>query len=157
MDLTVELGESVLNVRAAGVIIHNNKVLVHRNMNKEHYALIGGRIEIGENSVDTIKREILEEIGKEVEVQNCIAVIENFFPMIGKKYHEIMFIHKLEFVNQQDKLIDYTLDNIEGKDYLKYFWLDLEKIDEVVKKSINFVMADNLDTVFEHALVNKKL
>lgn len=34
---------------------------------------------------------------------------------------------------------------------------DLEKIDEVVKKSINFVMADNLDTVFEHALVNKKL
>lgn len=130
MDLTVEFGESVLNVRAAGVIIHNNKILVHRNMNKEHYALIGGRIEIGENSVNTIKREILEEIGKEVEVQNCIAVIENFFPMKGKKYHEIMFIHKLEFVNEQDKLIDYTLDNIEGKDYLKYFWLDLEKIDE---------------------------
>ena len=38
MDLTVELGESVLNVRAAGVIIHNNKILVHRNMNKEHTA-----------------------------------------------------------------------------------------------------------------------
>ncbi len=34
---------------------------------------------------------------------------------------------------------------------------DLEKIDEVVKKSINFVMADNLDTVFKYALVNKKL
>lgn len=32
---------------------------------------------------------------------------------------------------------------------------DLDKIDDIVKKSINFVMADNLDTVFEHALVNK--
>ena len=29
---------------------------------------------------------------------------------------------------------------------------DLEKIDEKVKKSINFVMADSLDTVFEHSL-----
>lgn len=33
---------------------------------------------------------------------------------------------------------------------------DLEEIDEEVKKSVNFVMAENLDTVFEHALDNKE-
>lgn len=32
---------------------------------------------------------------------------------------------------------------------------DLQKIDDVVKKSLNFIMADNLDTVFNHALVKK--
>ena len=33
---------------------------------------------------------------------------------------------------------------------------DLQKVDDVVKESINFVMADNLDTVFEHALERSK-
>lgn len=32
---------------------------------------------------------------------------------------------------------------------------DLEKIDDIVKNSLNFVMADNLDTVFKHALVKE--
>ncbi len=31
---------------------------------------------------------------------------------------------------------------------------DLEKIDDIVKNSVNFVMADDLDTVLKHALVN---
>ncbi len=33
---------------------------------------------------------------------------------------------------------------------------DLQKIDDVVKNSVNFIMADNLDTVFEYALDDKR-
>jgi len=130
MDLTLDLGEYKLNIRAAGVIIHNNKILAHKNTNSDHYALIGGRVEIGENSEDTVKREIMEETGKEVETIGYISTIENFFEMQGKKYHEIMFIHKVEFINEQDKQIQETIKNIEGKDYLQYEWLDIEKIDQ---------------------------
>jgi len=129
MDITIDVGDYKLNVRAGGVIIHNNKILVHKNTNSDHYALIGGRIEIGENSVDTIKREIKEELGKDVEITGYISTIENFFEMDGSKYHEIMFVHKIEFVNKEDKLIEHTLKNIEGKDYLRYEWLELDKID----------------------------
>lgn len=130
MDLTLDVEEYKLNIRAAGVIIHNNKILAHKNTNSDHYALIGGRVEIGENSEDTVKREIMEETGKEVETIGYISTIENFFEMQGKKYHEIMFIHKVEFINQQDKQIQETIKNIEGKDYLQYEWLDIEKIDQ---------------------------
>lgn len=130
MDLTLDVGEYKLNIRAAGAIIHNNKILAHKNTNSDHYALIGGRVEIGENSEDTVKREIMEETGKEVETIGYISTIENFFEMQGKKYHEIMFIHKVEFINQQDKQIQETIKNIEGKDYLQYEWLDIEKIDQ---------------------------
>ena len=49
MDLTLDVEDYKLNVRAAGVIIHNGKILVHRNVNSDHYALIGGRVEIGED------------------------------------------------------------------------------------------------------------
>ena len=130
MDLTLDVGEYKLNIRAAGVIIHNNKILAHKNTNSDHYALIGGRVEIGENSEDTVKREIMEETGKKVETIGYISTIENFFEMQGKKYHEIMFIHKVEFINEQDKQIQETIKNIEGKDYLQYEWLDIEKIDQ---------------------------
>lgn len=130
MDLTIDVENYKLNVRAAGVIVHNNKILVHRNLNSNHYALVGGRVEIGEDSENTVKREIQEELGKEVEITGYIATIENFFEADGSKYHEILFIHKAEFINEKDREIEKNLKNIEGKDYLQYEWLDLDKINE---------------------------
>lgn len=130
MDITIDVEDYKLNVRAAGIMIHNGKILAHKDINSDHYALIGGRVEIGENSADTIKREIKEEIGKEIEITGYIATVENFFKMKGKKYHEIMFVHKIEFINEEDKKIEDTLKNVEGKDYLQYEWLDIEKIDK---------------------------
>ena len=44
MDITIDVEDYKLNVRAAGVIIHNGKVWAHRNINSNHYALIGGRV-----------------------------------------------------------------------------------------------------------------
>lgn len=130
MDITINVENYKLNVRAAGIIIHNNKVLTHRNVNENHYALIGGRVQIGEDSETTIKREIMEELGKEIEITGYISTIENFFELKGEKYHEIMFAYKAEFVNEEDKKVEGTIKNIEGKEYLQYEWLDLGKIDE---------------------------
>ena len=130
MDITIDVEDYKLNVRSAVIIIHNNKILTHRNMNSNHYALLGGRVEIGENSEETVKREVIEEIGKEIELTGYISTIENFFEMKGSKYHEIMFVHKAEFKKEEDKQITETIKNIEGKDYLQYEWLDLDKIEE---------------------------
>ncbi len=129
MDLSLNIEDYKLNIRAAAVIIHNNKILVHRNINENHCTLPGGRIAIGESSEQTVKREIKEEMGKETKIIEYIGTIENFFEMNQKKYHEILFIHKLEFTNEEDQKIDYTMKNIEGKEYLKYEWLELDKID----------------------------
>ena len=41
-----------------------------------------------------------------------------------------MFVHKIEFTNEDDKKIEYTMKNIEGKDYLQYEWIEINKIDE---------------------------
>ncbi len=145
MDITIDIDDYKLNVRAAGVMIHNGKILVHKNVNSDHYALIGGRVEIGENSADTVKREIKEELGKDIEITGYISTIENFFEMEGSKYHEIMFVHKIEFTNEEDKKIEYTMKNVEGKDYLQYEWIELERIDEypLLPKAIKDVLNDN--------------
>ena len=145
MDITVDIGDYKLNVRAAGILVHNGKILLHKNTNFNHHALIGGRVEIGENSENTIKREIKEELGKDIEITGYVGTIENFFEMKGAKYHEIMFVHKAEFVDDDDKKIENTLKNIEGKDYLQYEWLELNKIDEypLLPSAIKSVLKEN--------------
>ena len=142
MDLSLKFENHKLNIRAAGVIIHNNKILLHKNKNEEYYALLGGRIKLGENSSQTIKREIKEELGKEVEILNYIATIENFFEIDKVKYHEIMFVHHIEFVDKEDKLIEYTLNNIGGNEELNYEWISISKIDEytILPKQIKDVL-----------------
>lgn len=130
MDITIDVEDYKLNIRAGAIIIHNNKLLVHRNINSDHYALPGGRVAIGENSAEAIKREIVEEMGKQVEITGYISTIENFFEMKGNNYHEIMFVHELEFVDAEDKLLQETIKNIEGKEYLQYEWVEIDKIDE---------------------------
>ena len=129
-DITVDIDDWRLNCRAAGIIIHNNKVLLHHNTQDTYYALLGGRVKFGENSADAVRREIREELGKEVEITGDISTVENFFEIKGKKYHEIMFIHKVEFVNDDDKKIEYTLKDIQ------YEWISLEDFESTCIKPV---------------------
>ena len=144
MDLTINIEDYKLNIRAAVIIIHNNKILVHKNINSDHCTLIGGRVEIGEDSESTVKREVQEELNKEIEITGYVSTIENFFELKGEKFHEILFIHKAEFTNSKDRKIEYTLKNAEGKEYLQYEWLDLNKIDEypLVPKVIKEILKE---------------
>ena len=132
MDITIDVDNYKLNVRSAGVMIHNGKILVHRSINSDHYALIGGRVEIGENSADTIKREIKEELGKNIKITGYISTIENFFELKGIKYHEIMFVYKAEFCNEEDKKIEYTMENMEGgiESDIHYEWIKMDELEE---------------------------
>lgn len=130
MDITIDVENYKLNIRAAVIIMHQNKILVHKNTKENHYALVGGRVKIGEDSETTIKREVQEELGKEIEITGYIATIENFFEMNNTNYHEIMFVYQAEFIEDEDKKRKTTLKNKEGKDYLQYEWLDLDKIDQ---------------------------
>lgn len=86
----------------------------------------------------------MEEMGKEIELTGYISTIENFFELKGNKYHEIMFVHKAEFVDEDDKKIEDTIKNIEGHDYLQYEWIDINKIDEynVVPKEIKGILKE---------------
>ena len=129
-DLAIKMDGYKLNIRSVGIIIHNGKVLLHKRKSADYYALLGGHVRIGESSQDTVKREMQEELGKEIEITGYISTIENFFEMKGSKYHEIMFVHKIEFTNEEDKKIEYIMKNVEGKDYLQYEWIEMDKIDE---------------------------
>ena len=156
MDITIDVDNYKLNVRAGVVIIHNNKVLVHRNFDNNHYALLGGRVAIGESSEETIKREVCEELGKDIEITGYVCTVENFFEAKGYKFHEILFVYRAEFVNEEDKKIQETLQNVEGKSYLQYEWLDLDKLSEYPLRP-NVIKEVLIENIFPVHKINNDL
>ena len=56
-----------------------------------------------------------------------------------------MFVYGIEFINEEDKKIDYVMKNIEGKDYLQYEWIELDRIEEytLLPKVLKEVLKEN--------------
>ena len=74
------------------------------------YRPLGGRIEFGERSSQTIVRELREEIGAEVSDLRYLGMLENIFTFNGEMGHEIVLIYDGKFV---DNTI-YQREGLEG-------------------------------------------
>ena len=76
---------------------HNDCILVAEGydpVKKENfYRPLGGGIEFGEHSEQTIRREILEEIGAEVCELKYLGTLENIFVFNGTPGHEIVQVY----------------------------------------------------------------
>lgn len=59
------------------------------------YRPLGGGIEFGETSMDTVCRELKEELDVEVQSKSLkyLGTVENIFTFLGKPYHEIILIY----------------------------------------------------------------
>ena len=66
--------------------------------NNQRYARpLGGGIELGETSEQTIVREIREELGAEVRDLKLLGVLENLFELEGRQQHEVVFVYDGQF------------------------------------------------------------
>jgi len=57
------------------------------------YRPLGGGIEFGEHSIDTIRRELMEEIGAKVTDLVYLGTLENIFVFNGIPGHEIVQVY----------------------------------------------------------------
>jgi len=57
------------------------------------YRPLGGGIEFGESSEETISREFQEEIGAQVSNQKYLGALENIFVFNGMPGHEIVLVY----------------------------------------------------------------
>ena len=80
----------------------------------DKYTLPGGHIEVGENMIDAVKREVKEEVGLDVEVVEMLLVQEAIFAAeFYKKKHFIFIDFYCRSGDQQVKL-----DQKEIQDYI---------------------------------------
>lgn len=64
-------------VAAAGIVLNENGEVLLVNTYQDSWVLPGGEVEVGENLVDAVKREIFEESGIEVEVGEVFCISSN--------------------------------------------------------------------------------
>ncbi len=88
-------GEKCFNYRVVGVALHGKHVLLHKEDREDFWSLPGGRGEWFEHSIDTLKREMIEEIGVEVEVGPLLWVVENFYTYDSQKRHELALYYRM--------------------------------------------------------------
>lgn len=87
--ITYDLEDIRFNYRVVGAAFDGDRVLLHRAVWDDFWALPGGRAELLEPSSAVLKREMREELGVEVRVNRLLWVVENFFDHAGFRYHEL--------------------------------------------------------------------
>lgn len=61
----------------------------------------GGGVEFGESAEQALRREIQEELGKEVLEPQLLGVVENLYTFEGKHGHEVVFVFDGRFEDEQ--------------------------------------------------------
>ncbi|MYL29731.1 NUDIX domain-containing protein [Halobacillus halophilus] len=125
MDVRFRRDGRFFNHRAAGILIEQGHVLLHKQKKDAHWALPGGGIELGEDSMNTIIREVREELGWEVEVERTVWIAESFFPHRGEALHEVAFYYALE--TKEPKFRAGPFHGKEGG-HLSYQWVALDDL-----------------------------
>jgi len=114
------------------VIWRAGQILVAENIESDgqvFYRPLGGTIEFGEHSHDTVKREMLEEIKADITHIEYLGTIETIFLFQGQTGHEIMQIYQAEFIDSNF----YKQNEINGSELpdgnlpIKAIWKSLDE------------------------------
>ncbi|MBO1580885.1 NUDIX hydrolase [Bacillus sp. XF8] len=112
--------------KAFGIIIHYERILVqeYNIENDIYYRPLGGSIELGEKSNDTVIREFREEISAQVEVTDYLGCLENIFYVNEEIGHEIIQLYSLRFVDTSLYEIE-TIPIIDGEPNAYATWIPI--------------------------------
>lgn len=146
-DLTVEIDKMFLNIRVAAVIKADDKLLVSK-WNNDRISLIGGRVKIGESTQEALVREVAEETGLKVVAAQLHAVVENFFKIDEKAFHEFLYVYDVETANLQLKTsaADFNCQQT--------LWLPLDKAGKLRPEVLEQVVKDEGHQIFH--VVNRE-
>lgn len=102
--------------KAMAVFRRGEQILVNEVRERDGalvgFRIPGGHIEFGEKALDTIHREIREEMDAGLEDVRQIAVLENVFTYDGEAGHEMIFVFEARFSDPAF----YTKEKIEAQE-----------------------------------------
>ena len=119
-----------------------------------YYHLPGGHIEIGESSLDAVKREIKEELDYMVVSAKLFFIQENFYMKKGLAHHGVEYYYLIEIDNDIEPADRVVLENDRGiKKHLAIRWVtvdELSKIDLQPATVKELIINNNLNSLTHH-------
>jgi 8-oxo-dGTP pyrophosphatase MutT (NUDIX family) len=122
---------SSIKVKAMALFVSDGRLLVTPGFDsvkrQPYFRLLGGGVEFGERCEETLVRELMEELGAKIEVLDRMDVVQNCFDFEGRGHHEIAFIHRARFTDD-DFLRRDLLPNIEPHNDEVSKWLPIAEV-----------------------------
>ncbi|MDN3426613.1 MBL fold metallo-hydrolase [Microbacterium sp. APC 3898] len=88
-------------LRKGNAFLMEQQFVRHSKGDGPFYRPLGGTIELGETSVDALKREFKEEIDAEIRVGRYMDVLENIYVLNKRVFHEISLVYEVEFMDSE--------------------------------------------------------
>ncbi len=131
MDIQLYAEDYRFKLRASALIIENNQLLLTKNTHDAMYYTVGGKVELGESTQETVEREALEETGLAYKVDRLVFVQELFYPADfldgASHFHEIIFHYLMKPMEKEESSLDH--ESFTQKGYKEnFYWIPLEEV-----------------------------
>ncbi len=134
-DIVFDRDNLRFNYRIAGIGLDRGRVLLQQVQGTDWWFMPGGQGVLGEPAKECLKREMREELDADVEIGRLVWVVENFFKMDSRFYHELSLFFLIEFpVNSAvPEAAEITGEDGVGKEMVSIInkWHRLEDLENV--------------------------
>lgn len=131
--ITFDHGSDRFTLRAVGVTLDGERVLLQKDPFGDFWFLPGGRCELGETVTESLQREMMEELGVVATAERLLWVVENFFHFGGQVHHELGLYWLMRM--PQDWLSTHRTGLITGKEGdipIDFHWFDRREIESII-------------------------
>lgn len=135
---------TILNDGSGNIAISNKTA-------KNEYKLIGGGVDEGENLEEALKREVLEEAGCEIEIENCLGFVEEF--RSKKNFYQKSYVYITKVINNTHKL---HLTKKEQEEGAKLCWLKPEDALKMMKNSYDELIPSKYSDLSSTKIIAKR-
>lgn len=131
MDITFKTEGARFNLRAAAVIINENRVLAMSDERSPYFYLPGGKIALGETAEEAALRELREELGIEAKVVRPLYIAQSFFTEegSGESFHEVCFYILIDCSDTDLVSRGESFIIKERHHTLEFRWLDVDNLE----------------------------
>lgn len=128
-DIKIKDENGKFRLRVSGMIIKNNKLLVHETQKFKGYCLSGGHVEVGESTKQAILREMKEELKINVKITDLFCINENIYDTGETTSQEINYYYKLENLDflPDESFFVKEIDKGVEKEH-KFAWIDINDL-----------------------------
>lgn len=126
-------GEIDFHFRVAGILIRNGKILIQRAIKDKAYSLPGGRVEIFEQTENTLLREWKEEMSADIRIERLLWIQEQFAKWEdGKKHHCLCFYYLVSLKEPSNIPLEGNFYSEQDNDSeIEFSWVEIDKIKEM--------------------------